>query len=185
MVVLGTLHQPLPPCEQSHQGLILTPQVDTAQALGFAYFPANMFKSPQNWNLTRIFTHSLHMYWPLDSHGYQCLTNPRCVRPEDYTPAADPKHRWDVSRIPKHEIGTLPAWRVFMPTYVSTWGRRGEPRFASVEGLGNSAVQFAHLGGYVKFLVVEFAGCTAHQLHSARNLMLGQAGLLRLQSFKA
>ncbi len=59
------------------------------------------------------------MFWTLDMPAFECITNPRCIRPEDYHPADDPSIRYDVDSIPQNELGKLPLWKIFALTYVS------------------------------------------------------------------
>lgn len=61
------------------------------------------------------------MYMPTTRVGFQCLSDPRCVRSEDYTPHQNPEFRHDRSLLSPGEEGKLPAWRVFITSY---WGDR-------------------------------------------------------------
>lgn len=61
------------------------------------------------------------MYMPTIRVGFMCLSDPRCVRPEDYHPHANPELRHDTSLLTPGEEGKLPAWRVVIISY---WGDR-------------------------------------------------------------
>lgn len=67
----------------------------------------------------QVLADSSHAYYSDEEAVIQCLADPRCVRPEDYVPAEDPEHRFDLTKIPEHEIGVMPAWRVFATSFVS------------------------------------------------------------------
>lgn len=61
------------------------------------------------------------MYMPTTEVGFQCLNDPRCVRPEDFHPHPNPELRHDTSLLAPGEEGTTPAWRVVITSY---WGDR-------------------------------------------------------------
>lgn len=63
--------------------------------------------------------HRSHMFMLQDIYAFECTTNPRCIRPDDYHPADDPLIRHDLSQIAEEDMGTVPLFRIFATTYVS------------------------------------------------------------------
>lgn len=76
------------------------------------------------------------MYLPTAQVGFQCLSDPRCIWPQDYHPHPNPALRHDTSLMLPHEVGTTPPWRVFHTSY---WGDR--PSRYSGQGQ-NAGTQF-------------------------------------------
>ncbi|RSH90383.1 hypothetical protein EHS25_000988 [Saitozyma podzolica] len=85
---------------------------------GFVYIPTEHEKADF---LVRELSESVHMYWLQDYKMVKCATNPRCVRPEDFTPHPDPEVGHKMHQLAKGEHGKLPLWRLFAATY---WGAR-------------------------------------------------------------
>lgn len=63
------------------------------------------------------------MYVPTKEYGFQCLSDPRCVRAADYRPHPNTTLRHDSSLLRPEDVGRTPAWRVFIASY---WGDRPE-----------------------------------------------------------
>lgn len=59
-----------------------------------------------------------HMVWMSENNMVECVSNPRCIRPEDYRPAENWLHRHDLNWIGEDQLGVLPLWRIFVTTYV-------------------------------------------------------------------
>jgi hypothetical protein len=62
------------------------------------------------------------MYWGQDIRMVDCITNPRCVRPEDFTPHPDPSIGHKVENLSKEDYGKIPLWKIFTTSYVNTCG---------------------------------------------------------------
>lgn len=65
-------------------------------------------------------TNTSDAYWTDEETVMECLLDPRCVRPEDYVPAENPKYRFNLDKIPQEQLGRMPAWRIHATTFVST-----------------------------------------------------------------
>lgn len=63
-------------------------------------------------------TDESYMVWLNENMLVECASNPRCIRPEDYTPSEVDEYRHDLHSIPEHELGTIPLFRLFCITYV-------------------------------------------------------------------
>jgi hypothetical protein len=81
------------------------------------------------------------MYWLQDYKMVKCATNPRCVRPEDFTPHPDPEVGHKMHQLAKGEHGKLPLWRLFAATYVSLsfCCSSSSPALPGVEAFGVAA----------------------------------------------
>lgn len=78
-----------------------------------------------------------HAYWTDEDTTIRCLTDPRCVRPQDYREAEDPELRHNLAALPRDQVGTLEAWRLHTTTF---WGAR------PADHCGNGAVSSAWYG---------------------------------------
>lgn len=58
-----------------------------------------------------------HMYWAQDIYAFQCVTDPTCIRPEDYHPSTTPEFRRPQPAA--DEVGTTPLYKIFAQTYVN------------------------------------------------------------------
>lgn len=56
------------------------------------------------------------MFWAQDIYAFQCISDPTCIRPEDYTPAQTPEFRRELPEA--EEMGVTPMWKIFATTYV-------------------------------------------------------------------
>jgi hypothetical protein len=99
------------------------PILDAARDFGYTVARFNKGQSGlyRAWRFASLLSESLHMYISGEENAVECLRNPRCVRPEDYTPSIDPAYWYDLSLIPEDQMGTVPVWRVMVITF---WGSR-------------------------------------------------------------
>lgn len=68
--------------------------------------------------------------------AFFCLTDPRCVRQEDYNEHANKSTAVNINELDKDRIGTLPAWRVMALSFVSPLARSSS---ATDRGSGEAA----------------------------------------------
>jgi len=59
------------------------------------------------------------MVWMNENNVVECTSNPRCIAPEDYRPAAEGQHRHNLNTIPSDGLGAIPLWKLFCVTFVS------------------------------------------------------------------
>ncbi|KAL1407717.1 hypothetical protein Q8F55_007150 [Vanrija albida] len=116
---------------------------DAVEEQGYVYLALmpDLKRAYKNWAPTRLLSELVHQYWTDADHAFHCLSDPRCVRAEDYTPATNETQRHDVSAVKEHEFGRLPAWRVIG---VSFWGSR--PLHYDGAGI-NAGVHFGKVEG--------------------------------------
>ncbi|KAL1408263.1 hypothetical protein Q8F55_005069 [Vanrija albida] len=93
--------------------------IDSTEAEGFVVVTGHTRASLLH--LVRRLSLSIHMVWFNENNALECVSNPRCIRSEDYVEAADTFLRHEIAGIAPEEMGTLPLWKVFVTTY---WGSR-------------------------------------------------------------
>ncbi|KAL7424015.1 hypothetical protein Q5752_001600 [Cryptotrichosporon argae] len=80
------------------------------------------FRAARMNQLVKDLSELLHMYWMRDANAFECIQDPRCIRPEDYTPVDDPTIGYDLAALTEAgDIGVLPMHRIFAVSY---WGAR-------------------------------------------------------------
>ncbi|WOO84825.1 Alpha-1,6-mannosylglycoprotein 6-beta-N-acetylglucosaminyltransferase A [Vanrija pseudolonga] len=111
-----------------------TPQQDAVEENGYVFLALmpDLRRAYKNWAPTRLLSELIYQYWTDADQSFNCLSDPRCVRAEDYTPATNASYRHDLGAVPPSQLGQLPSWRVIG---VSFWGSRP----FSFDGAGQNA----------------------------------------------
>lgn len=109
--------------EQSAQLEWRAGMVDAVHQFNFVF--VDQHNRTRALHLVRALTSSIHQVWMSEHAAIECLQNPRCILPYDYSEPDDPAHTPNVRDVRDEERGVIPMWRLMITSWVSACSETG------------------------------------------------------------
>lgn len=109
--------------EQSAQLEWRASMIDAVHQFNFVF--VDQHNRTRALHLVRALTSSIHQVWMGEHAAIECLQNPRCILPYDYSEPDDPAHTPNARDVRDEERGVIPMWRLMITSWVSASSETG------------------------------------------------------------